>query len=197
MRSIVILFLFFSAPSYCQYDEQEIVNLRQEHLDELTDTTSHILNMEEIKDFQGLDYFDIDSTYAIQCRVKRRYGKPFEMITTTERRPIYRRYGYALFKLNSVKCKLEVYQPVIDAKRKEYGDYLFIPFRDQTSANESYGGGRYLDLEIPTSKSVTIDFNLSYNPYCAYSHRYSCPVPPVQNTLRIKVEAGEKTPLVH
>ena len=85
------------------------------------------------------------------------------------------------------------------ALRKEEGfeDYLFIPFRDGTSRIETYGGGRYLDVRIPDGKELLIDFNLAYNPYCAYSHRYSCPIPPVVNTLDVKIIAGEKTPIGH
>lgn len=197
MRYIIFLSILSVFPAFSQLSADEIAELRQDHLKELLDTSSHILNLEEINEFKGLDYFDIDSSYVINCKLKKRLGKPFEMITTTERRPIYRRYGFLKFKLNGVRCKLEIYQPVISIENKEFGDYLFIPFRDETSDNETYGGGRYLDLEIPHSKSVTIDFNLCYNPYCAYSHRYSCPVPPKQNTLGIKIEAGEKTPMAH
>ena len=74
-----------------------------------------------------------------------------------------------------------------------YENYLFIPFRDITSGDETYGGGRYLDFRIPETDSVTIDFNLSYNPYCAYNHKYSCPIPPAENSLPVKILAGEKT----
>ena len=82
-------------------------------------------------------------------------------------------------------------------KKKEYKDYLFIPFRDGTSRMETYGGGRYLDLRIPKGKTILVDFNLAYNPYCAYSHRYSCPIPPEINTLNVRILAGEKTPFGH
>lgn len=192
-----LVFLFFPLISFAQNSPAEVIEYRAEHLEELLDTASHILNLEEIQEFEGLDYFDYDSMYVINSKIKGCKGKPFEMVTTTERRPVYRKYGHIVFKLNGVKNKLNVYQPVIDAKNKEYGDYLFIPFRDKTSAAETYGGGRYLDMEVPLNKSVTIDFNLSYNPYCAYSYRYSCPVPPERNTLDIEIKAGEKTPLAH
>ena len=82
-------------------------------------------------------------------------------------------------------------------KEKEYKDYLFLPFRDGTSRKESYGGGRFLDLKKPKGKTIHIDFNLAYNPYCAYSHRYTCPIPPPENELTIEIKAGEKTPIGH
>lgn len=197
MKSVFVFLALSPFMLFSQQTEKETMELRQEHLEELLDTASHILTEEEIAEFKGLDYYAFDSTYILECKLKKKPGKPFEMITTTERRPVYRRYGVLSFKLNGEKYKLDVFQPVIDIAGKVYESYLFIPFRDQTSATETYGGGRYLDLEIPSEKSVTIDFNQCYNPYCAYSHRYSCPVPPEQNTLDVKIEAGEKTPLAH
>ena len=72
---------------------------------------------------------------------------------------------------------------------------MFIPFRDATCQSESYGGGRYIDTETPKGKTLRIDFNKAYNPYCAYSIRYSCPIPPEENTLKIAIPAGEKVPV--
>ena len=71
---------------------------------------------------------------------------------------------------------------------------LFFAFGDETSAVETYGAGRYLDLEkVPGSSTITLDFNKAYNPYCAYISNYSCPLPPAQNLLTIPIKAGEKT----
>ena len=81
--------------------------------------------------------------------------------------------------------------------RKDYKDYLFIPFRDVTSGKETFGGGRFLDARIPKNDTLLIDFNLNYNPYCAYSERYSCPIPPTENTLKVSILAGEKVPVGH
>jgi uncharacterized protein (DUF1684 family) len=83
------------------------------------------------------------------------------------------------------------------SKNKAYKNYLFIPFKDKTSGNETYGGGRYLDVTVPNSELTWLDFNTAYNPYCAYSYRYSCPIPPTVNTLPIEIRAGEKTPSGH
>jgi uncharacterized protein (DUF1684 family) len=69
-----------------------------------------------------------------------------------------------------------------------------MPFKDLTSGNLSYGGGRYIDLEITTAKRVIIDFNKAYNPYCAYNHKYSCPIPPRENFLKAYIKAGLKAP---
>jgi uncharacterized protein (DUF1684 family) len=101
--------------------------------------------------------------------------------------------------IDSVPCRLAVYQNIdlLKRDRKKFKNYLFIPYKDKTTRNETYGGGRFLDFEIPKNATVILDFNLAYNPYCAYSHRYSCPIPPEENTLNVKIEAGEMTPLAH
>jgi uncharacterized protein (DUF1684 family) len=80
-------------------------------------------------------------------------------------------------------------------RQKEYKNYLFIPFRDASSNHETYGGGRYLDLQIPDGNKTILDLNTVYNPYCVYSHRYSCPIPPAENTLKLSILAGEKVPV--
>ena len=78
-------------------------------------------------------------------------------------------------------------------KFPEYADLLFVPFKDATNGAETYGGGRYIDVKTPKGNKVILDFNLAYNPSCAYgSDRYSCPIPPKKNFLKIPIKAGEK-----
>ena len=82
----------------------------------------------------------------------------------------------------------------MEPKKEEYKDYLFLPITDLTSGDGSYGGGRYLDVkksEVAQGK-VVLDFNKLYNPYCAYNEKYSCPIPPAQNDLPIRIEVGVK-----
>ena len=76
---------------------------------------------------------------------------------------------------------------------EKYKDYLFIPFTDKTSGIETYGGGRYIDLVLSdiVNKTCTIDFNKAYNPYCAYTAGYNCPIPPKENDLPVAIKAGE------
>lgn len=195
-----LLTTFFIATailSFAQLSETEILEKRKEHLNHLKDSSSHLLTAEEIEGFEGLDYFEVNPDFQITATFQKSKGKKFEMPTSTDRTPIYRRYGYLYFEMDGKQQQLEVYQNVALTRKKEYRDYLFIPFRDATSGEETYGGGRYLDFKIPRGKEALIDFNLSYNPYCAYSYRYSCPIPPKENTLDVKVFAGEKTPLGH
>jgi len=115
----------------------------------------------------------------------------FKMKTTTDRLPEYRKYGEVHFELDGEERVLEVYQGLDVAKKPGYEDYLFIPFTDETNGIDTYEVGRYMDLTIPTSEEVIIDFNKCYNPYCSYGSAYSCPIPPEVNHLPIKIEAGE------
>jgi peptide deformylase len=89
---------------------------------------------------------------------------------------------------------LNVYQSVALFQNPAYKNHLFLPFLDLTNGQESYSGGRYIDLSTDDIKgnNVEIDFNKAYNPYCAYSNGYRCPVPPVENNLETKIMAGEK-----
>ena len=109
----------------------------------------------------------------------------------------YRRAGWLRFRLGDRDCQLTVFSLV------GYGGGLFLPFRDATSGNETYGGGRYLfdtvkntdglALELSAgSPAITIDFNFAYNPYCAYDPRWACPLAPRENWLPVPVRAGEK-----
>lgn len=197
MKTILIILLFFSSFSFGQLMHSEIEVKRQQHIADLSDTTKGILNSEEIAHLGEVSYFIYDNNYVISGTFTKNKGKKFKMPTSTERRPIYRRYGYVDFIFKTDTVHLEVYQNIALSKRKEYKSYLFIPFKDATSAKETYGGGRYLDINIPENSELILDFNTAYNPYCAYSYRYSCPIPPKVNHMIIEVKAGEKTPTGH
>jgi uncharacterized protein (DUF1684 family) len=118
--------------------------------------------------------------------------KVFEMKTSTTRKPLYIKFGEAHFKIDGKDLVLNIYQNIELSKKKEYVDYLFLPFSDLTCGKESYIGGRYIDLKIPTSDTILIDFNTAYNPYCAYNHKYSCPIVPLENDLPVAINAGVK-----
>jgi len=103
----------------------------------------------------------------------------------------YLEYAWADFAINDVKCRLLILEVMEDGPEK---GSLFLAFADETSARETYGAGRYLDInKVPGSSSVLLDFNKAYNPYCAYSDNFSCPFPPKQNILGVPIRAGEKT----
>ena len=175
--------------------EDEIKLVQYELNREYADASTSPLTEEDLKTFKTLDFFKIDKNYRAEAAFELTPDTPiFEMQTTTDRLPLYRKYGIARFTLNGVKLELSIYQNQKLMTDIEYEDYLFIPFNDTTNGTLSYGGGRYIDLGIPSEESntIVIDFNKAYNPYCAYNHKYSCPIPPSENNLSITIPAGVK-----
>ena len=152
------------------------------------------LKKKDLKTFKGLKFFPIDSSFVINANLIRiKNAASFEMATTTDRKLIYKEYGILYFKLDGKDFSLTVYQSQDDLKDEKYKDYLFLPFTDNTSGNKSYGGGRYMDLMIEDLKkdgSITVNFNNTYNPYCVYNDKYSCPLTPRKNHLDLKINAG-------
>jgi uncharacterized protein (DUF1684 family) len=192
---ICFLFIYSFFQLKAQSYKDSLVSLRVKYTAELLDTSSKILNQFEINDLVGLAFFDIDTNYRIIGKFKKKIGKKFEMPTSTDRKPIYRAYGTVEFQLKELQFTLTIYQNCALKKQKEYKKYLFLPLRDETSGQESYGGGRFLDLSIPDNDSIILDFNRLYNPYCVYSNRFSCPIPPKENTVQFPIIAGEKVPI--
>jgi uncharacterized protein (DUF1684 family) len=143
--------------------------------------------------FKPLPYYAPNSTYKVTATIQLTPDAPsFEMPTSTDRMAKYVKFGILSFELNGQKHELSVYQNLRLADMRKYKDYLFLPFKDHTNGNGSYGGGRYLDMKIPKGNEVEIDFNLSYNPYCAYGDIFSCPIPPEENHLDVEILAGVK-----
>ncbi len=143
------------------------------------------------KDFKGLPYFPVNPALRLQVTLmKLENPEPMEMLTNEGSLRKAIRYGYFTFVLDNKVQRLYVYK-FLDSSDD---NYLFIPFRDATSGKESYPGGRYLDIEEQDSSRVyTLDFNMAYNPSCAYGRPdYICPVPPPENTLEVAIRAGEK-----
>jgi len=157
------------------------------------DATKSPLKKKDRKDFIGLDFFKFDSTYVVTATLKRTPdSKWFDMKTNTSRVTKERVYGILSFEIKEEMYQLNVYQGLDLMSEKGYEDFLFLPFIDNTNGNESYGGGRYIDLRIPESDTIIIDFNRAYNPNCAYDEKYSCPIVPRVNYLPIEVKAGVK-----
>jgi uncharacterized protein len=140
--------------------------------------------------FRGLSYYPINPALRFSAKLYRHSG-PKQVRLSTNTGEIRRglRYGYFEFQVDGQICRLQVY-------RLDEGSGgpapLFIPFRDATSGKETYAAGRYIDLKENTSGIYDLDFNRAYNPYCAYNSKFSCPVPPEENTLKVAIRAGEK-----
>jgi uncharacterized protein len=138
--------------------------------------------------FGGLKYFDPDPSLRTRAKLSR-YADPEGVMISTSKgtRQLFNRVGYFDLVIGESKVRLFAYQ---SAERDDLS--LFIPFRDATSGQESYGAARYLDLEVEHDDEYTVDFNYAYNPYCAYSEDYVCPLPPQENWLKVPIRAGEK-----
>lgn len=157
------------------------------------DATTSPLTDKDRKDFNGLDFFKFDSTYIVKATLKRTPDSEwFNMKTTTERLSKERVFGILTFEINGETFNLNVYQGEENMQTEGLEDYLFLPFLDDTNGEESYGGGRYIDLRIPESDTMTIDFNRAYNPLCVYNEKFSCPIVPRVNYLPIEIKAGVK-----
>ena len=148
---------------------------------------------DEKPDFKKLNYYKPKADYRKLATFERfDQATHFLMKTSTDRLPEYSLYGVVKFKHHNKIYSLNVYQNIELVKKPGYEKYLFVPFNDLTNDHETYGGGRFLDLAETGADTLVIDFNKAYNSYCAYNHKYSCPIPPESNNLNIKIEAGEK-----
>jgi uncharacterized protein (DUF1684 family) len=138
--------------------------------------------------FSGLKYFEPNPSFIFEIKLQR-ILRPESVTMTTSKgtRQLFNRVGYFDLKIAGQPTRLFAYQ---SAEREDQN--IFIPFRDATSGAESYGATRYIDLEVEHDDLYAIDFNLAYNPYCAYSDDYVCPLPPRENWLRVAIRAGEK-----
>ena len=195
MKSFLLLIILISTLS-CAQSKKPILGeteFQRELNAEYKDATSSPLKDKDRKHFEGLDFFKYDSSYVVLAHLKRTPDTEwFDMQTTTSRVSPERVYGILTFELKGETYSLNVYQGKDVIKREGLEDYLFLPFIDDTNGEESYGGGRYIDLRIPEGDTITIDFNKAYNPYCAYNEKYSCPIVPRVNYLALNVRAGVK-----
>lgn len=142
--------------------------------------------------FTGLKYFPADMKYRLVANLEPIESKKVVILPTSDGlEQKYLEYAYATFTLDDIENKLLLLE-VMDMGPQR--GKLFLAFADATSAGETYGAGRYLDVKkVPGATSITLDFNLAYNPYCAYSDKFSCPFPPKENILKIAIKAGEKS----
>ena len=152
------------------------------------------------KDLDYLRFYPADQNYVVTAIfTKTQDATPFEVSTSSGKKKSYVEFGKATFTIKDTTCTLSLYTSLQLQKIPMYRDYLFVPFKDFTSGETTYGGGRYIDLKTGDIKgkgknqTIIIDFNKCYNPYCAYqTEGWSCPIPPEENYLNVYVEAGEK-----
>lgn len=196
MRLAILFFLCFGNVLFAQTPAeitQEIQNYRAEENKKFATEETTILTKKGLRKFKELDFYPIDLKYRVEAKyVRTPDEKPFLMPTTTDRRPEYVKYAEAHFSIDGVALTLNLYKTTTPYDDPALKDYLFVPYTDWTSGDGSYGGGKFLDAYIPEGDTIVLDFNKAYNPYCAYNYKYSCPIPPKENDLNVRIEAGVK-----
>jgi uncharacterized protein (DUF1684 family) len=139
---------------------------------------------EQKQDFEGLDYFPENPDLRLEVEVQADPKKEIlNMQTSTGDFQPFQRYGTFSFEVDGQPAELTIYV-------NEHG--FFMPFVDSLRGTETYPAGRYLEPEPLENGKFLVDFNLAYNPYCAYNEMYSCPLPPAENRLQVPIRAGEK-----
>ena len=169
-----------------------ITQFRQQVDDFMRGHPQSPLSQEQKQHFQGLLYYEPRRDYVFEVEVRRLPADEplIQMETSTGDARPFRRWGEFTFMVGEQTGTLTIYSGAD-------GEDFFLPFKDATNGSETYGAGRYLDNHRPGvtrlhGDTFEIDFNFAYNPYCAYSPRFSCPLPPRENWLKLPIRAGEK-----
>lgn len=195
----ILLIVLITSISCCNNDneirnhKQQVEAFRKQKDENYKVPKKTMLTAELMKDFKGLKYFPIDYEYNVKAQLTRLEDLPkIEIKTSTGKVADYVVYGKLSFTFDGKLHELSVYQSarLVGTDRKKGA--LFVPFTDKTSGEDTYGGGRYIVLDIPEGNQLTIDFNMAYNPFCVYDPGHSCPIPPAENDLSIKIPVGEK-----
>ena len=170
-----------------------ILNYRQKYKEKfLTNNRSPLKEA----DTGWLRFYEPNPVYKVLASFElENTDKTFQIPTSDGRSRTFRKYGTLKFELDGIAFALEVYQNLDLLKNEKYCNHLFLPFKDLTNYESTYGGGRYIDLTIDdiADNTLVLDFNKAYNPWCAFGGGYSCPIPPDANKLAVEIPAGEKS----
>jgi uncharacterized protein len=193
--AIVVLTLTALGAGQTFYGTTDLAVFRDGRDKEFRNRAESPLKAADFAVFKGLNYFSTDDKFRVTAELIRTPDeKVFQMPTSAGTTRRFEKYGVLRFTLADKSYTLNIYRADAETRTRnpEYADLLFIPFRDQTNGTETYGAGRYIDIKTPKGDQVTLDFNLAYNPNCAYGRsEFSCPVPPKENFLHTRVTAGE------
>ncbi len=198
MKKIFVLLLltipFITFAQSKRAFKKEIKKFRKHYKQEfLEEARSPFYNNK--KGMKNMRFYKPKREYKLKANFRRTpNAETFKMATYSGKTQDYVLYGVATVMLHGKKLEVNIYQSLRLRDMEEYKDHLFIPFKDLTNDDITYGGGRYMDMKMSDIKNgtVTIDFNRCYNPWCAFSDGYNCPVPPNENHFDLEIEAGEK-----
>lgn len=195
MKKISLIVLVIIIQACSSQEKRKILgnsDFQKEMNAKFKDASRSPLTKSGLKKFKGLEFFKIDDKYKVVAKLDKTPNAPsFSFSTTTERVVMYAKYGIVSFSIDGESFELAIYKD--ENPKPIYKDHLFLPFLDNTNGKSSYEGGRFIDVLITDEKkdgTIIIDFNTSYNPYCAYSDRYSCPITPRDNYLDTEIKAG-------
>lgn len=190
----ILLFILYSCSS------NKTISLYKEALNEYRETYKNgFLNNTRspltAEDLPYLDFFDADKNWKLNCTCQKvTDAKPFEMPTYSGVTRTYILHSLASCNYKQRTITLQLYKNIHQPVNPVYKNNLFLPFKDFTNNESTYGGGRYINLQDTDiiDNKIEIDFNKSYNPWCAYSDGFNCPIPPKENHINLDVLAGEK-----
>ncbi|MEO8413379.1 MAG: DUF1684 domain-containing protein [Ginsengibacter sp.] len=184
------IFILFFQPTFPQ---------QQTYKDSILSYQANYINTHEVvvgDDRKYIGFYPVDRSYCVIASFQKIADtKGFIMNTSSGMMKKYFQYGLLTFTMQGSLLHLYIYQSETLMQQEKYKDYLFVPFGHATSGFSSYGGGRYLDFTMADlkNKKLVLDFNKAYNPYCAYTTGYNCPIPPKENLLTVAIHAEEKT----
>jgi uncharacterized protein (DUF1684 family) len=183
----IAILAYFSIPTAKPVEEtgSEVLKIRKDK--DLAFKEGEESPLKDKASFKGLNYYAFNKEYIVDFALEK--AEKTETVDikmtdgTTEK----------LILFGKIKGEFQNFTIALTIYQRENGDF-FLPFKDKTAPTETYGGGRYLDLPLKNAKNnqLRVDFNLAYNPFCAYNEDFACPIPPAENTLPIRIEAGEK-----
>jgi uncharacterized protein len=190
--AVVVLIIYSLQGGKSAADYQDFIAKERKDKEEFMKSGDESPFLKDTVTFQGLKYFPANEKYNIKAKLEPIEEKKVVLLGTSDgKEQKYLEYAYAIFDLDGVKNKLLILELMdMGALRGK----LFLAFADATSGIETYGAGRYLDVKkVAAATSIELDFNLAYNPYCAYNENFSCPFPPKENILKVAILAGEKS----
>ena len=176
---------------------EELDSYRDQKDEQFANARASPLPPEEREGFDGLEYFDPDPDYRVAATVELDDGdETVTMETTADGEQLYERTARLHFEVPNASGETTE-QTLVAYQRVDHdGGSLFVPFRDKTTGQQTYSGGRYMELhyegELEDGATIPLDFNLAFSPFCAYSDAYECPLPPRENWLEIAIPAGER-----
>jgi len=192
---LLLLFSITSSTLFAQTNfKTDIKEFRVEYLENFS-KHDYSPFYEHPESLSELRFYKAKPNYRVVAKIElTEKMAPVQIKTYSGREKTFKQFAWAHFELKGKKHKLALYEMFGQGKIPQLNDDLFVPFKDFTNGDKTYGGGRYIDIKKSsiTNGTIEIDFNKCYNPYCAFATGYNCPVPPIENHLQRKIVAGEK-----